>query len=695
MSTRNPFSAVFVFVLGLCVAFSGAVNAREPQAAETTSRLSIADLFRLGWVSDPQVSPDGARIAYTVTRDDLESDKSKSRIWVVPAAGGEPVPMTAEDQSSSQPRWSPDGRYLAFKSARNDKPGQVFRLSLEGGEAIQLTDTAQSVNSYEWSPDSLSLVLVLQDPKPQEIAAKKEGDAYEEKTPPPFVIDRFQFKEDYVGYLDRRRTHLYRLDIASKVVTQLTTGDFDDDDPAWSPDGSSIAFVSNRSAEPDRNYNTDIWVVSADPGKAPAQPLQVTLQPGPDDSPSWSPDGKRIAHTSATDLEANLYATQHLAVTSAAGGDTRVLTESLDRMIFNPRFSPDGRHIWFLLEDSGEQNLARIRPAGGAVERLVTGSTLATGFDFGPKDSVAVLISQPQQPDEVFRLKGKKLEQLTFTNRAVLQPLTLGAVEKVRFKSKDGTEIEGFVILPSGYVPGQRYPAILDIHGGPQSQYDYQFSFEAQLYAANGYVVIHPNPRGSTGYGQAFCLGIWQDWGGPDSEDVLAAVDYAIERGWADPDRLGVGGWSYGGILTNHVITRTDRFKAAISGASEFLYVVNFGHDHYQRWWTQELGLPWEPEGRARYERISPMNQAAKIVTPTLVMGGAEDWNVPIINGEQLYLALKYLGVETELVVYPGESHGIDTPSHMKDLYERYLAWFGKYLGVPVPLATAVTEADG
>jgi dipeptidyl aminopeptidase/acylaminoacyl peptidase len=253
-------------------------------------------------------------------------------------------------------------------------------------------------------------------------------------------------------------------------------------------------------------------------------------------------------------------------------------------------------------------------------------------------------------------------------------------VKKVAFDSADGTRIEGFVILPAGYVEGRRYPAILDIHGGPQLQYDYAFQFEGQLYAANGYVVIHPNPRGSTGYGQAFCHAIWQDWGGPDFEDVMAAVDDAVARGWADPDRLGVTGWSYGGILTNHVITKTDRFQAAISGASEVLYVVNYGHDHYQRWWMQELGPPWQPEARAIYERMSPFNRVERITTPTLVMGGEEDWNVPIINSEQLYLALKQLGVETQLVVYPGEYHGIARPSYRKDQYQRYLDWLGRFL---------------
>jgi dipeptidyl aminopeptidase/acylaminoacyl peptidase len=375
-----------------------------------------------------------------------------------------------------------------------------------------------------------------------------------------------------------------------------------------------------------------------------------------------------------------LYATSHLAVSSAQGGQTRILTAALDRMVFQPRFAPEGRHIWFLLEDSGEQSLARIKTSGGKADRVVRGEDVVKQFHVGRRGEVAALISRPHLPPEVFVVEGGKLEQKTFTNRDLLDGITLGAVKKVAFKSSDGTAIEGFAILPAAYVEGKRYPTILDIHGGPQSQYDYSFSFEAQLYAAQGYVVIHPNPRGSTGYGQAFCLAIWQDWGGPDFDDVMAAVDDAIARGWADPERLGVTGWSYGGMLTDHVITKTDRFKAAITGASEVLYVANYGHDEYQRWWELELGLPWEPEARAIYERLSPFNRVDRIVTPTLILGGEEDWNVPIINSEQLYQALKRLGVETQLVVYPGEYHSIARPSYRKDLYERYLNWFGRFL---------------
>ncbi len=618
MNRVSESSSLFgkAVVILITLALAAGLQAQETAGAEA-GRLTIDHYFELASVSDPQISPEGDWIAYTVNRSDLEEDKSRSRVWLVPARGGDPVAMTAEGESSSRPRWSPDGKYLAFLSARDDGQTQVWSLFRRGGEAVQLTDTAQSVSAFEWSPDSTRMLLLLQDPSPQELAKKEQGDDYKEETAPPWVIDRRQFKTDYVGYLDRRRTHVHVLDIASGEITQLTSGDYDDSQPAWSPDGSRIVFTSNRTENPDSNYNTDIWHVSSDPEKASGKLTQVTEAPGADASPAWSPDGKSITHTATIRPEAIDYDFQYLAVSSSIGGQTQLLTSEMDRQAFSPEFSTDGKHIWFVLEDSGERILARIKTGGGKTERLVSGRNVVGGFSTSHQDALAVLISKPHLPTEIFTLSNRKLKQITFTNQKILDRVKWGDVVEVNFKSKDGTAVEGFLIKPPDFVAGKRYPAILNIHGGPQSQHDYGFSFEAQLYAANGYLVIQPNPRGSTGYGQEFCLGIWQDWGGPDFDDVMAAVDDAIERGWADPDRLGVGGWSYGGILTNHVITKTDRFKAAITGASEVLYVANYGHDMYQRWWEYELGLPWEPEARERYEKISPFNKVDRVVTPT------------------------------------------------------------------------------
>jgi len=676
--------------LGIAALFllcgSSALTPTDSSAASKPSKpqlVTVDDYFRLGEVEDPRISPDGRWIAYTVTTQDLEADESSSRIWMVPAAGGDPIPLSAEGEDTSSPRWSSDGKYLGFLSSRNEGKTQVWTLYREGGEAVKRTDTAQGVESFGWSPDGKKLLLVMRDPKPEELEAKQaeeKGETFEEKTPPPWVVTRQQFKMDYVGYLDSRRTHLYVFDLATEVIKQITSGDFDDSEPAWSADGTRIAFVSNRTADPDDNYDTNIWVVAADNGDLGARPLQITTNPGPDGTPSWNPDGSQIAHTSNTETDAALYGTNHLAVSSAAGGESRLLTQQLDRMIFSPRFSRSDDSIYFLLEDSGEQNLARVSASGGAVERLVSGPRVVGALDQGSSGEFAVLVSEPHFPAEVFLYADGKIERRSHVNDAVLASLRLGSVEEIRYASKDGTEIEAFVVEPPDFSSRRRYPGILRIHGGPQAQYDFSFHFEAQLYASNGYVVVMPNPRGSTGYGQDFCLAIWQAWGEPDFDDVMGAVDYIVEKRWADPDKLAVTGWSYGGMLTNHVITKTNRFKAAATGASATLYVVNFGHDQYQRWWRYELGLPWKPESRQLYDQLSPFNRVENVTTPTLILGGKEDWNVPIINSEQLFFALKLLGVPTELVVYPDEFHGIDTPSHAKDLYERYLVWFGRYL---------------
>ena len=272
------------------------------------------------------------------------------------------------------------------------------------------------------------------------------------------------------------------------------------------------------------------------------------------------------------------------------------------------------------------------------------------------------------------------LRRLTAANDSLLSLLELGEVREERWESEGGIEIEGFVHLPPDYREGERYPLLLRLHGGPVSQYAHSFNFDAHLFAANGYVVLSPNPRGSSGYGQEFSAALWANWGEPDFADVMAGVDHLIDLGIADPDRMGVGGWSYGGILTNYVITRTDRFEGAITGASEVLYIANYGHDHYQRQWEAELGLPWEGDNRENWERISPFNRVERVTTPTLVMGGEKDWNVPIQNSEQLYQALRRRGVPTQLVVYPGQSHGLGPASYRRDRHQRYLDWYGRWV---------------
>ena len=648
-------------------------------SAEEQTTLSIDDLLALKSLSEPRVSPDGDWIAYLVERVDAEDDESSTQVFIASSDGRDVLQMTSDDYSASSPRWSPDGRYLAFLAARGDEDAkpQVWTLDRRGGEAQQYTDVDQGVQEFAWSPDGRRMLLLIQDKSAEELAAEAAEEAGEEPRPLPYVIDRLQFKMDGVPYLDRSRTHVYVVEGRDSAPVQLTSGDFDDSQPVWSPDGRQIAFVSNRTDEPDANDNSDIWVVSANPAGG-GEPRRITTNPGSDHSPAWSNDGRSIAYVTVTEPDLIWYATNHLAIVPAGGGDERVLSASLDRHVAQPAFASDDRSLFFLIEDSAEQQLGRIDIASGRIDRAIDGEVSVRDFDLHPSGSVAVTMTTPHMPVEVFRLDGGRLDRVTRSNDDVLDGLVLADVRNVSFPSADGTRIEGFVFTPPDYRGGRRYPTILRIHGGPVSQYDFSFNAEAQLFAAEGYVVVTSNPRGSSGYGQAFSAALFAEWGVKDYEDVIAAVDYAIAEGYADPDRLGVGGWSYGGILTNYVITKSTRFKAAITGASEVNYVANYGHDHYQYAWEMELGLPWE--NRDAWEKISPWNDVGRIVTPTLVMGGKEDWNVPIQNSEQLYQALRRRGVATQLVVYPDESHGISRPSFVRDRYERYVDWYDTHV---------------
>ena len=691
------------FALFLWLPVRAQESASKPAPA-TPRNITIDDFFQIRDVAQPEISPDGQWVAYSVRTRILKDDKNEQRLWMISTHGGDPIPLSVEGVSSSHPRWSPDGKYLAFLSARNNGKTQVWLLNRFGGEAERLTEAVQAVNDFEWSPDSTRMVLILQDPKPEDAEAAKDKDkekpAPKPKTPPPFVIDRLQFKEDTVGYLDRRRNHLYVFDVASKKVTQVTSGDYDDNEPAWSPDSHFLAFTSNRSTpDPDRNFNSDIWVVNADNTDKGAHLAQITTNLGADRSPAWSPDGKWIAFVSQTDVKAIDYATHHLAIAPASGGEEKVLTLAFDRSVRRPRFSPDGRFIYFIAEDDGTQNLCRISVTGGEVARPIGGRLTVAAYSLGKDGAIAAQIGMLDRPDEIYLSNGNNLTRLTKTNDVLLSQFRLAQVDYVHFKSKDGTSVAGFLYKPVDYAPGKKVPTLLNPHGGPVGQYSASFYHLAQLYASNGYAVLLPNPRGSSGYGQKFCEAIFADWGNKDFQDDMAMVDYALAQGIADPDKLGVGGWSYGGISTNFIITQTTRFKAAITGASEVLYVANYGHDHYQKLWELELGLPWE--NRALYERMSPFNKVTSVTTPTLIMGGEIDWNVPIINSEQLYQALKRLGRTTELVVYPGEFHGFTTPSHIKDRLERYLAWYAHYVkGDPTPPrpaepAAPATKAGG
>jgi len=672
--------------------------------------ITIDDYFQIREVRDPQLSPDAKWVAYSIKTVLLKEDKEEERIWMAPTAGGDPLALTAEGVSSAHARWRPDGKFLAFLSARDEGKTQVWLLNRLGGDAERLTDTPQDVQDFAWSPDSSQLVLVLRDASSEELEAAKENKDEavadraraaeseakdKKKAPKPWVIDRLQFKLDEVGYLDRRRTHLYVFDLAAKSLRQITSGDYDDSEPAWSPDGKWLAFSSNRSVpDPDATYDQNIWVVPASNSDKGAHPTQVTTNPGADGSPAWSPDGEWIAYVTQMDPHLFDYATRHLAVAPATGGEAKLITLALDRMVTVPRFSPDGKFIYFIADDDGTQNLCRVPATGGEIARPVGGRLMVNDYSLAKTGDIVAQIATLDHADELYTIPDGKLTRITHTNDALMSQLKLSYGEYVHFKSKDGTIISGYLYKPVDYVPGKKYPTILRPHGGPVWAYYAEFDHLPQLLAANGYAVLFPNPRGSTGYGQDFAKAIWADWGNKDFQDDMAMVDYAIEQGIADPAKLAVGGWSYGGISTDFIIAQTNRFKAAISGAGSALFSSFYGHDHYQRDYEAELGHPWE--NKAVWERVSPFYKVANVSTPTLFMGGATDWNVPILGGEQMYQALKRLGRATELVVYPGENHEFKTPSHIKDRLERYLAWYAHFVkGDSTPARPVPTPKSG
>ncbi len=654
-------------------------------AADEKRLVTLDDLHALKRVSDPQISPDGEWVAYAVSGADLEKDKSTSDVWMTRWDGSRAVQLTHGPDSEHHARWSPDGRYISFLSGRGaeDKAEQVWLMERAGGEAVKVTEFKGGAADYVWSPDSKRLAIIVQDPDPLG-TEDEDGDKTkkEKQAPKPIVIDRYYFKEDGAGYLTSRRRHLHVFDVATRESECLTPGNYDEWLPAWSPDGTSIAFVSKRSGDFDRHDNHDIFVIEA---KAGAIARQLTTFEGTDcdpawrSRPAWSPDGKTIAYIQGGPSKLIFYALHQLAVIPATGGPAKLLAAALDRNMVQPRWSADGRSIYFLLEDDGNRQLAKI-DAGGDVERVLAGRRATSAFDIGPGDTIALLDSTPQQPAEVFAFDST-LRPLSKQNDALVDQWRLGKMEEVRFASKDGTEIHGFTVTPPNFEPGRKYPTILRIHGGPVGQFDNEFVFDWQLFAARGYLVVACNPRGSSGRGEGFQKAIYADWGNLDRDDVLAAVDHLVKQGLADPQRLGVGGWSYGGMLTNYAIASDTRFEAAVSGAAISNMWAGYGTDMYIREYEIELGTPWG--NPAAWSRVSyPFLHADRIVTPTLFMCGEKDFNVPLLNSEQMYQALRSLGVDTQLVIYPGQTHGIARPSYQRDRLERYLGWFEKYLDI-------------
>ncbi|HEX4683680.1 MAG TPA: S9 family peptidase [Gemmatimonadaceae bacterium] len=659
----------WIRVLPSVILFASAVGAQGAPGVKRPVR--VGDMYRIKNVGGLSLSPDGRWVAYTVTTTDSAKDKSDTDVWMTTWDGAQTIQVTSSPDGESDPKFSPDGRYLSFLSSRQGGKGsQLWIMDRQGGEARRLTDLKTGIRDYEWSPDAKRIALVMNDAAPDADTSNKR--------PKPIVLDRYHFKSDAGGYLDSTHTHIQLFDVATKKAEPLTPGLYDESSPTWSPDGRLIAFESTRvPGDVDHSRNSDVFVVEA---RAGASPRKLTTFEGPDTGPfAWSPDGSLLAYLQGSEAKYTAYNEDRLAVVPVAGGAPRVLTESFDRPVSSPHFSADGKSIVFLFTDDRARYVGRIPVAGGAVEKLVDGRRVIGSYEMTKDGHIAVINGTATQPNEVFALENGGLRQLSRQNDAWLTEVQLATTEDVSFKARDGNEPHGLLVKPIGYVQGQKYPLLLRIHGGPNGQDQHSFSLERELFAANGYAVLNVNYRGSNGRGEKYQNAIFADWGNKEVTDLLAGVDAVIAMGIADPNRLGIGGWSYGGILTDYTIATTNRFKAAIAGAGSALQLSMYGSDQYIYQYENELGPPWKAQDL--WIKLSyPFFHADRITTPTLFMGGDKDFNVPVIGGEQMYQALRSLGVPAEMIIYPNQHHGLSLPSFNYDRLQRYVAWYDRFL---------------
>lgn len=631
--------------------------------------LRPGDIYKMQTLGDPQISPDGEWVAYTLSTVDSAKDRRNTDIFMISWDGKQTVQLTNSPEGEGSPRWSPDGKFISFTASRQGSTGQVWLLDRRGGEAIKLTDIKGDLSDYVWSPDSKKLAVIVREPL----------DTAKNKPPKPYVIDRYKFKQDGSGYLyDTRYSHLFLFDVEAKKLDTITKGMYNVSNPQWSPDGKSIAFVSNQTEDPDRNSNSDIWIVEAKKG---SKVKQFTTWTGSDNSPQWSPDGKKIAYLRSTSNENYImYDQPILCIADVAGGEVKLLSKSLDRPVSNPKFSADGKSIVVLVTDDIERYVGSYDIATGQLKKIAGGEKSFGTIYRHPKNGWLTTMSDPHTPSELYALENNNLRRITTVHKKFTDSLSFASVEKFVSKSNDGTLVSNLLYLPAN-APKEKLPAIFYIHGGPVGQDDYGFDLTRQMLAARGYAVIAVNYRGSNGRGIDFSKAIYADWGNKEVADILGAADHVVAKGIVDPERMGISGWSYGGILTDYTIAKDTRFKAASSGAGSALQLSLYGVDQYILQLETELGQPWKDNNYEKYLKLSyPFLHADRIKTPTQFITGEKDFNVPAIGSEQMYQALRSLGVPTELLVYPGQYHGFTQPSFIKDRFERYYKWFDKYL---------------
>jgi len=702
---------------------TAAATAPTGSSAADKRPITIEDLFRVKMIGDPQPSPDGSRIAYVVTQMDTEADTYRSQIWIIPAGGGTPIRYTG-GKNDSAPRWSPDGRRLAFLSRRDDGTEQgkkaaraeIWILETDGGEAWQLTTTLHGAGDPAWSPDGKYIAYTSRiggaedadapgAAKPQEDAAAKDGEQPKKKSD-VLVITDIRYKADGIHQLlvGRGNKHIFVAEVPAEAGTpragrQLTDGAWDDSAGVWSPDGTRLAFVSNRTADRDFNNHSDLWVVSAIAG----EPRKLTATNGPASLPAWSPDGKTIAYLGHVNPEPfGRYANSDLWTVAADGGTPQNLAEAFNHsfgggvmgdlrsgVVAQPPFwSADGKSLYALAIERGTEQFYRIDLAGRAAEPTqVIGAERAVMNARPSADGRLVFTAGTLlNPGDLFScaLDGTDERRLTDLNKDLFAEVAVSEAAHFVYKGADDWEIDGWLMEPVGREEGKRYPLALEIHGGPAGQYGFAFFHEFQVLAARGYGVLFTNPRGSTGKGAAFTIANRSRWGEEDYQDLLAGVDAAIAgNGWIDPARLGVLGGSFGGYMTNWIVGHTDRFKAAVtmrcvSNLFSFFGTSDIGFTFMEMQFETE---PWDD--LAKLLKYSPVTYVKNIHTPLLILHSEKDFRCPIEQSEQMFISLKKLGRTTEFVRFPDEDHNLSRggkPGHRAERLEHIVRWFEKYL---------------
>jgi len=675
-SPMNRYIKFSTFTLSIFVSLTFVNVSASSELSE--EKISLSDLYQFNEISSIDVSHSAKQIAYSVSSVDEKNDRYRNDIWLLDVNENKGKILLKGNPWVGKTKFSPDDSllgYLAPGVGKYSEYQQIWTISTNYRIKRQLTKLKANINDFEWSPDGTQMILVAE----SKSSDKKTKTSVQ--TQKPIVIDRYYFKEDGKEFLGDERQHLHLLDIKSRTTRQLTKGTSNEILPSWSPDSKKIAYVT-KTGEMDRTDNYDVYVLELN---SVNRPIQLTTNLGADSSssrPQWSPDGKKIAYLHGGDPALLWYALQELAVIDLDTKINSILTRELDRNVSSPQWSDDGQNIYFVIEDNMKSQLAKYSLTNQEIKKITPPNYYIAEWAKNyvvRNEVIGLILSDTNSPDEVFFYDENTLSQQSHHNSDLLSSRKILETETISFKAADGEELFGMMIKPDNFDPSKQYPLIIRMHGGPVSQYGLYFNYDWQLFAANGYVVMVTNPRGSSGRGLNFQKMIFADWGNVDASDISQLADYAISLGYIDENRLGLGGWSYGSMLTNYVIAKDQRFKAATSGAGISNILSGFGDDQYIRDYINEIGTPWD--NTETWLKVSyPFLNANNIVTPTLFLVGEKDYNVPLIGSEQMYQALKHLNIPTELIVYPDENHSFSTPSYNKDVLERYLAWYDKYL---------------